>query len=236
MTPESPLLTPGGRDQERLDALGGVLRQRAPDAERLVVGVGKDGKARRIASLAGGVGRKSRRCECVRGSGARPSGAGLSGLHWFHADFHRRRRSRGAGRPAVTGAGAGTQGAVRLGADHDSRAARRTGASSSGARQRTRRSRSVLEPGRRFRLNGKKPLLEDIKKQQASMIEVTGLVLQADLSGPGGVVGRRRAHRRRSAAGRWRRRAAQHGLDGPGDRRRVVAAAGRAVSEELSPN
>lgn len=48
-------------------------------------------------------------------------------------------------------------------------------------------SRSVLEPGRRFRLNGKKPLLEDIKKQQAFMIEVTGLVLQADLSGPGGV-------------------------------------------------
>ena len=48
-------------------------------------------------------------------------------------------------------------------------------------------SRSVLEPGRRFRLNGKKPLIEDIKKQQAFMIEVTGLVLQADLSGPGGV-------------------------------------------------
>ena len=48
-------------------------------------------------------------------------------------------------------------------------------------------SRSVVEPGRRFRLNGKKPLLEEIKKQQASMIEVTGLVRQADLSGPGGV-------------------------------------------------
>ena len=48
-------------------------------------------------------------------------------------------------------------------------------------------ARSVVEPGRRFRLNGKKPLLEDIKKQQASMIEVTGLVRQTDLSGPGGV-------------------------------------------------
>jgi hypothetical protein len=48
-------------------------------------------------------------------------------------------------------------------------------------------ARSVVEPGRRFRLNGKKPLLEEIKKQQASMIEVTGLVRQADLSGPGGV-------------------------------------------------
>ena len=48
-------------------------------------------------------------------------------------------------------------------------------------------ARAVVEPGRRFRLNGKKPLLEEIKKQQASMIEVTGLVRQADLSGPGGV-------------------------------------------------
>lgn len=47
--------------------------------------------------------------------------------------------------------------------------------------------RSGIEPGRRFRLNGKKPLLEEIKKQQASMIEVTGLVRQADLAGPGGV-------------------------------------------------
>jgi len=47
--------------------------------------------------------------------------------------------------------------------------------------------RSVVEPGRRFRLNGKKPLLEEIKKQQALMIEVTGLVRQADLGGPGGV-------------------------------------------------
>lgn len=48
-------------------------------------------------------------------------------------------------------------------------------------------ARSVVEPGRRFRLNGKKPLLEEIKKQQAYMVEVTGLVRQADLSGPGGV-------------------------------------------------
>ncbi len=48
-------------------------------------------------------------------------------------------------------------------------------------------ARSVVEPGRRFRLNGKKPLLEAIKKQQAYMVVVTGLVRQADLSGPGGV-------------------------------------------------
>lgn len=48
-------------------------------------------------------------------------------------------------------------------------------------------ARSVVEPGRRFRLNGKKALLEAITKQQAYMVEVTGLVRQADLSGPGGV-------------------------------------------------
>ena len=48
-------------------------------------------------------------------------------------------------------------------------------------------ARAVVEPGRRFHLNGKKPLLEEIKNQQASMIEVTGLVRRADLSGPGGV-------------------------------------------------
>lgn len=47
--------------------------------------------------------------------------------------------------------------------------------------------RSGIQPGRRFRLNGKKPLLEEIKKAQASMVEVTGLVRQADLAGPGGV-------------------------------------------------
>lgn len=48
-------------------------------------------------------------------------------------------------------------------------------------------ARSVVEPGRRFKLNGKKDLLEEIKKAQSSMIEVTGLVRQADLSGPGGL-------------------------------------------------
>jgi hypothetical protein len=47
--------------------------------------------------------------------------------------------------------------------------------------------RSDIAPGRRFRLNGKKPLLQDIKKHQAYMVEVTGLVRQSDLAGPGGV-------------------------------------------------
>ncbi len=43
MPPESALLSPGGRDEKRLDALGCVLRQRAADTQRLVVGVGQDG-------------------------------------------------------------------------------------------------------------------------------------------------------------------------------------------------
>ena len=48
--------------------------------------------------------------------------------------------------------------------------------------------RSGLEPGRRFRLNGKKDVINDIKKQEGHMVEVTGLVRQADLAGPGGVM------------------------------------------------
>jgi hypothetical protein len=47
--------------------------------------------------------------------------------------------------------------------------------------------RSGLEPGRRFRLNGKKDLIDEVKKQEGHMVEVTGLVRQADLAGPGGV-------------------------------------------------
>jgi hypothetical protein len=44
-----------------------------------------------------------------------------------------------------------------------------------------------LEPGRRFRLNGKKEILEDIRIREGMMIEVTGLVRKSDLDGPGGV-------------------------------------------------
>ena len=42
--------------------------------------------------------------------------------------------------------------------------------------------RSDIRPGRRFRLNGKKELLAEIKKQDGTMIEVTGLVKQSDLT------------------------------------------------------
>jgi hypothetical protein len=41
--------------------------------------------------------------------------------------------------------------------------------------------RSDIRMGRRFRLNGKKDLLNEIKKQDGTMIEVTGLVRKMDL-------------------------------------------------------
>ena len=44
-----------------------------------------------------------------------------------------------------------------------------------------------LEPGRRFRLSGKKEILEDIRRREGTMVEVTGLVRKSDLDGPGGV-------------------------------------------------
>jgi len=52
--------------------------------------------------------------------------------------------------------------------------------------------RSDIRPGRRFRLSGPKKLLEEIKKTEGSMIEVTGLVRQSDLSERGiGIAGGR---------------------------------------------
>ena len=47
--------------------------------------------------------------------------------------------------------------------------------------------RSDVEAGRRFRLSGPKKILNDIKIRERSMIEVTGLVRTAQLSGRGGV-------------------------------------------------
>lgn len=52
--------------------------------------------------------------------------------------------------------------------------------------------RSDIRPGRRFRLNGQKRLLEEIKKTEGTMIEVTGLVRQSDLTERGiGIAGGR---------------------------------------------
>src|ERR1043166_2240069 len=47
--------------------------------------------------------------------------------------------------------------------------------------------RSDIAPGRRFRLSGPKKMLEDIKKQEANMVEVTGLVRKNDLNPPRGL-------------------------------------------------
>ena len=43
-------------------------------------------------------------------------------------------------------------------------------------------ARSDIQPGRRFRLNGKKEMLKEIDAREGSMIEVTGLVKQSDLT------------------------------------------------------
>jgi hypothetical protein len=47
--------------------------------------------------------------------------------------------------------------------------------------------RSDIAPGRRFRLNGPKKLLDEIRLRQAYMVEITGLVRKGQLAGPGGV-------------------------------------------------
>ena len=44
-----------------------------------------------------------------------------------------------------------------------------------------------LEPGRRFRMSGKKALLDDTRRREGTMVEVTGLVRKSDLEGPSGV-------------------------------------------------
>jgi hypothetical protein len=47
--------------------------------------------------------------------------------------------------------------------------------------------RSDIAPGRRFRLNGPRRLLEEIRAREGSVIEVTGLVRKNQVSGPGGI-------------------------------------------------
>jgi hypothetical protein len=44
-----------------------------------------------------------------------------------------------------------------------------------------------IAPGRRFRLSGPKEILDDIKKHEGRLIEVTGLVRKNALKGPGGI-------------------------------------------------
>lgn len=47
--------------------------------------------------------------------------------------------------------------------------------------------RTDIVAGRRFRLNGKKDVLNDIKARQTSMLEITGIIRRADIEGPGGI-------------------------------------------------
>jgi hypothetical protein len=44
-----------------------------------------------------------------------------------------------------------------------------------------------IRTGRRFRLTGKKDLLNEIKAREGYMIEVTGIIRRNDLEGPGGI-------------------------------------------------
>jgi hypothetical protein len=44
-----------------------------------------------------------------------------------------------------------------------------------------------IAPGRRFRLSGSKSILQDIRKRERMMVEITGLVRKSDISGPGGI-------------------------------------------------
>jgi hypothetical protein len=50
-------------------------------------------------------------------------------------------------------------------------------------------SRSSVEPGRRFRLAGKKELLKEIREREGTMIEVTGLVLKGQVDQTGVAIG-----------------------------------------------
>jgi hypothetical protein len=44
-----------------------------------------------------------------------------------------------------------------------------------------------IKTGRRFRLTGKKQILDEIKTREGYMIEVTGIIRRNDLQGPGGI-------------------------------------------------
>ncbi len=44
-----------------------------------------------------------------------------------------------------------------------------------------------IDPGRRFRLSGPRRVLDDIRKREATMVQITGLVRKSDLAGPGGL-------------------------------------------------
>ena len=49
------------------------------------------------------------------------------------------------------------------------------------------RSSPEIREGRRFRLTGKRDVLDEIKKREANMLEVTGIIKKADYGGGGGI-------------------------------------------------
>ena len=48
-------------------------------------------------------------------------------------------------------------------------------------------SATGIQPGRRFRLSGPRHVLDDIKKREGTMVEITGLVRKSDVAGRGGL-------------------------------------------------
>jgi hypothetical protein len=49
------------------------------------------------------------------------------------------------------------------------------------------RTSNEVAIGRRFRLTGPREVLNEIKKREGNMVEVTGIVKKSDLKGPGGI-------------------------------------------------
>lgn len=46
---------------------------------------------------------------------------------------------------------------------------------------------AAVQAGRRFRLSGPRAVLNDIRRRESTMVEITGLVRKSDLGGPGGL-------------------------------------------------
>ncbi len=49
--------------------------------------------------------------------------------------------------------------------------------------------RSDVPPGKRFRLQGSREVLDEIRKREGSMVQLTGLVRKSDMTAPGASVG-----------------------------------------------
>ena len=56
-----------------------------------------------------------------------------------------------------------------------------------GERREDSAANASVRPGQRFRLNGPKKLLDDIKARERTMVEITGLVRKSQVNGPGGI-------------------------------------------------